>query len=56
MTLRLSAGGGHLCALSPSLFQQAHEAGLPESMSGAAFLAAHARHLDTATTVDPAGR
>lgn len=42
--------------INNSLFQQAHEAALPEAMSGADFLAAHGRHLDTATTVQPDGR
>lgn len=45
-----------MCAIAPSLFEQAHSELLPQLMTGADFLAAHGRHLDTATTVQPDGR
>ena len=48
-----TAGGGYVCAVAPSLFEQAHSGALPASLSGADFLAAHGRHLDSATTVQP---
>lgn len=50
------AGGGYVCAIAPSLFEQAHAELLPEVMTGADFLAAHGRHLDTATVVHPESR
>lgn len=48
-----TAGGGYVCAVAPSLFEQAHSDALPASLSGADFLAAHGCHLDAATTVQP---
>lgn len=48
-----TAGGGYVCAVAPSLFEQAHSDALPAALSGADFLAAHGRHLDAATTVQP---
>jgi hypothetical protein len=42
-----------VCAIAPSLFEQAHSDALPAALSGAEFLAAHGRHLDAATTVQP---
>ena len=50
---RSHAGGGYVCAIAPSLFEQAHSDALPGSLSGADFLAMQGRHLDTATTLQP---
>ena len=50
------AGGGYLCAMTASQFQDAHEQALPDSLTGSDFLAAGHLHLDSATSVLPTTR
>jgi galactokinase len=46
---------GYLCNLSPDEYARLMPERLPETMTGAAFLAAHGGIMDTVTSVDPAG-
>ena len=47
-----AAGGGYLANVPPSQFTAHYEGALPQTLGGAAFLAAHGPHLDAVTTVD----
>ena len=45
------AGNGYLCNIRPSLYAQHYEENLPDSMTGADFLAKYHHHYDHATQV-----
>lgn len=45
------AGNGYLCSIRPSVYAQHYEENLPESMTGADFLAKYHHHYDHATQV-----
>ncbi len=45
------AGNGYLCSIRPSVYAQHYEESLPDSMTGADFLAKYHHHYDHATQV-----
>ena len=45
------AGNGYLCSIRPSVYAQYYEESLPDSMTGADFLAKYHHHYDHATQV-----
>lgn len=47
-----TTGGGYLANVPPSEFERRYASRLPDTMTGADFLAAHGPHLDPTTTVD----
>ncbi len=48
------AGNGYLCSIRPSVYAQHYEESLPDSMTGADFLAKYHHHYDHATQVGAA--